>query len=97
MGLVLGPAKTCCNMKHCGAAVGLGGDYKSPAPSVCSIERGSNGGLGLFEWAQSGKPCVGGKLGNKRTKQTTLFLGIQQDMVVLVLWLGDYFRNFHGG
>ena len=45
-------------MKRCGAAVGLGGDYKSPAPSVCSIERGSNGGLGPFEWAQSGKPCV---------------------------------------
>ena len=44
MGLALGPGKTCCNMKRCGAAVGLGGDYKSPALSVCSIERGSNGG-----------------------------------------------------
>jgi len=58
MGLVLGPAKACCSMKCCSAAVVLGGDYKSPAPSVCSIERGSNGGLGPFEWAQSGKPRV---------------------------------------
>ena len=58
MGLALGPAKTCFSMKRCGAAVVLGGDYKSPAPSVCSIERGSNGGLGPFEWAQSGKPRV---------------------------------------
>ena len=53
-----GLQKTLCDMKRCGAAVDLGGDYKSPAPSVCSIERGSNGGLGPFEWAQSGNPRV---------------------------------------
>ena len=53
-----GACKACCSMKGCGVAVVLGGDYKSPAPSVCSIERGSNGGLGPFEWAQSGKPRV---------------------------------------
>ena len=25
------------------------------------------------------------------------FLGVRQDRVVLVLWFGDYFRNFCGG
>ena len=55
MAPVLGPAKTFCNMKHCGAAVDLGRDYKSPTPSVCSIERGVNGGLGLFEWPRAGR------------------------------------------
>ena len=62
MGLALGPAKTCCNMKRYGAAVCLGGDYKSPTPPVCSIERGLNGGLSPFEWAQSGKPRIRGHI-----------------------------------
>ena len=59
MALALGPAKTFCDMKCCGAAVDLGGDYKSPTPSVCSLRGGQlNGGLSPFEWAQSGKPRV---------------------------------------
>ena len=49
-------------MKRCGAAVDLGGDYKSPAPSVCSIEGRLDRVLGPFEWAQSGKPRVVGFL-----------------------------------
>ena len=36
------------------------GATSPPALSVCSIERGSNGGLGPFEWAQSGEPRVHG-------------------------------------
>ena len=47
-------------------------------------------------WADVGSPCpsfgdVGGKKGNP-----TPFLGVRQDRVVLVLWFGDYFRNFRG-
>ena len=34
---------------------------------------------------------------NKYVAITTPFLGVRQDRVVLVLWFGDYFRNFRGG